>query len=156
MQRALHLALALPIAFALAAAGCATNDADAKTPAAAPKTATPDNDQHASCVALMTRSRECTEVFIPALVDARASVDQPPGIADQVKADRDGVIAQARTEWATDSTDANIDEHCSAMLAHMTDEQKADVAPAKECLAKSECGEFVGCAMPIFSKHLGK
>ncbi|HEU4614383.1 MAG TPA: hypothetical protein VFS15_19945, partial [Kofleriaceae bacterium] len=48
-------------------------------PAAAPAQA--GVDPKAVCIEAFTRSRECTDDFIPALVDARASVDQPPGIA---------------------------------------------------------------------------
>jgi len=155
MLRSLSLCLALALVPA-AAAGCATHDADAKPAAATPKAATTGDDLQGSCVALMTKSRDCTDVFIPALVDARAAADQPAGIADAVKKDRDGVIAKANAEWATDSTDAHIADHCSAMVANLTDEQKQDLAPAKDCLAKAACGEFVGCAMPVFSKHLGK
>src|SRR5512140_2550386 len=102
------LALAFLALVPAAASGCATHDADAKPVAAAPKVAASSDDLHPTCVALMTRSRDCTDAFIPALVDARAAADQPPGIADQVKQDRDGVIAHAKAEWATDSTDQKI------------------------------------------------
>ena len=87
------LALILPV-FALAlaplATGCGTSDA-AAAPTGTPATAqaqlgAPDVQQ--TCVSMMQRSRTCTSVYIPALVDERARLDQPPGIAAEVAAMR--------------------------------------------------------------------
>jgi hypothetical protein len=148
MSRVLAVAFVLSSTLALAATGC-------ETPAAAnpakPMQAANAPDDHALCVQLMDKSRECTAAFIPALVDARAAADQPPGIAAQVKADRDGVIAQANQEWANDSTDAAIDASCSKLPP-----LDADRDTAKSCLAAADCAGFVSCAMPVFAKHLSK
>ncbi len=103
------------------------------------------------CVDVLTRAKACTNVYIPALVDARARHDWPAGIADAVKQDRDGVIAQAMQEWATDSQPDHIAQACSA---HAVSADDAEAARA--CLAKSDCGEFTACFMPIFEKHFAK
>jgi hypothetical protein len=109
-------------------------------------------DPKAVCIQAFTRSRECTDDFIPALVDARASADQPPGIADAVKKDRDGVIAEAKQEWANDSKDEAIAANCEKIAAG----KEELAAEAQACLAKTDCKEFVACAMPVFAKQFGK
>jgi hypothetical protein len=103
------------------------------------------------CVKFMTRSRECTSDFIPALVDLRARHDMPPGVAAKVKENRDAVIAEAMKEWETDSKDENIKAMCDRMGDDETAKQHADDANA--CLAKTACPDFVGCAMPIHEAH---
>src|SRR5689334_16952529 len=109
--------VALALVTAATAAACSASEAAPASPGApAQKASTPD--PQATCVELMTRNRVCTEDFIPALVDARVKYDNPPGIKDQVAKDRDAVIAQAKAEWAEDSKDAAIAEHCKEMAAH--------------------------------------
>jgi hypothetical protein len=127
----------------LAACG-STSDAAPAHPAAT--SASP----HEVCVQMFQRQRSCTDQFIPALVDARARLDMPAGIAAQVKADRAGVIAQANTEWASDSTDAAIEQTCT----RITDDP--DVPTAQSCLAKAGCDPFVSCIVPVLEKHLHK
>jgi hypothetical protein len=126
----------------------ACGGAEAKPAPAAAPTASPASD-HDLCVAFMTHARTCTDQFIPAVVDARAAADKPAGIKDQVAKDRDGVIAQAKQEWATDGSDAGIAKTCSAPMP--SSEARA---AATSCTAKTECGEFVQCAMPVFAHHL--
>ena len=135
------------LALSLFAAACGTTSDAApatKTTAAAP-------DDHATCVQVFTKQRTCTDQFIPALVDTRAKYDNPPGIAAQVKADRAAVIAQAKAEWATDSTDAAIDQTCSKLAA-----DHDMVATAQGCLARTACDAFVTCITPVFEKHIRK
>jgi len=106
------------------------------------------------CVAVMQRARECTNDYIPILVDTRAKHDVPPGIAAAVQQDRDGVIAQAKQEWATDSQDPNIEAMCDRMAAELND--PSDQATANDCLGKQECVGFSTCVMPLFEKHMNK
>ena len=142
------LALTLSLSAATLGAACGTTS-DA---APATKTATaPAGDDHATCVQVFQKQRACTDQFIPALVDTRAKYDNPPGIAAQVKADRAGVIAQAKTEWATDSTDAAIDHTCGTLAA-----DHDMVAAAQRCLAQAPCDAFVTCITPVFEKHIRK
>ena len=149
----MKFALALALALApLGLAACASADAQPKQPTTAQQTSTVD-DPKAVCVATMTRARECTDDYIPALVDARAQADVPPGIADAVKKDRNAVIAEAKTEWATDSKDENIAGMCEKMASQTTPDE---LAMAKDCNAKADCKEYTSCVMPLFSKHFRK
>ena len=111
-------------------------------------------DPKSQCVAIMQRARECTNDYIPILVDTRAKHDMPPGIAEAVKTDRDGVIAQAKQEWATDSQDPNIAAMCDQMAPQMND--PSDQATANDCIGKQECVGFSTCVMPLFEKHMNK
>jgi len=107
----------------------------------------------AVCVEVMTKNRTCTTDFIPALVDVRAKYNNPEGIADAVKADRNAVISQAMIEWAVDSKDDAIARTCPQMANAMPD---ADVTASKDCLAQAECGAYVACIMPQFEKRFAK
>lgn len=122
------------------------------TPTNVPKEVT--SNPKSLCVAVMQRARECTNDYIPQLVDLRAKHDMPPGIAAEVAKDRDAVIAQAKTEWATDSQDPNIEANCDRMAGELTDPQEQ--AAANECLGKQECVGFSTCVMPLFEKHMHK
>jgi hypothetical protein len=146
--------LALALALAPLAAGCASDSHAKPAPVTAQQTATAD-DPKAVCVATMTRARECTDDYIPALVDARAQADVPPGIADAVKKDRNAVIAEAKGEWATDSKDENIAGMCEKMAADMVATPE-ELATAKDCNAKTDCKEYTACVMPLFAKHFRK
>src|SRR4051794_11596942 len=92
---------------ALSACGSKSKAAPAKPadPAAGSGATATGGDLKALCVKFMTRSRECTSDFIPALVDMRARHDMPPGITAKVKENRDAVIAEAMKEWEIDSKD---------------------------------------------------
>jgi hypothetical protein len=150
MLRSLSLCLAL----LSTVPACDTHEAKAQP--AQPKQAGPasDADAHALCVKMFVRDRQCTDQYIPALVDARARKDMPAGIAAEVKSDRDGVIAQAKQEWANDSTDAAIDSTCNAIIAHLTDADRADAPTMAQCLEQADCGAYVACQLPVLEKHL--
>lgn len=153
MTRALAIALCLST-LTIAAVGCETDTAAATptSPNQAPHQATTAPDDHAMCVQMMTRSRDCTDTYIPALVDARAAVDRPAGIADAVKQDRDRVIKQAMGEWANDSTDAAIEQHCAAPFPG----DQTDRDAAQQCLASADCGGFTTCTVPLITKFFVK
>jgi hypothetical protein len=149
MSRSLVLALVLA---PLVATACASSEA---APASGAKTASSTyttGDYQALCVETMTRNRTCSDEYIPALVDSRARINQPPGIADEVKKDRNAVIEAARKEWAEDSTDANLARHCQQMTEHMDDSMHATADGAKACLAEQSCTAYVACVTPIFEK----
>ena len=129
-----------------AACGTTSDAAPATKSAVAP-------DDHAVCVQVFQKQRTCTDQFIPALVDTRAKYDNPPGIAAKVKADRAGVIAEAKAEWASDSTDPAIDQTCTKLLQTVDHDM---VATAQGCLAKVACDAFVTCITPVFEKHIRK
>ncbi|HEX4450271.1 MAG TPA: hypothetical protein VH143_05325 [Kofleriaceae bacterium] len=133
---------------ALAASACTGAEANTSTPTAAPQkaqaSATSAAD-HDLCVAVMAHSRTCTEQYIPVLVDARAQVDHPAGIKDAVAKDRTGVIAQAKQEWSTDSTDESIEAMCQKPMPNADAQRDAVTA----CQAKTDCGEFSACIVPV-------
>jgi hypothetical protein len=151
-----HLSLALVLALGALAPACgSTSDA---APSQATATAQPaaSTDDRAVCIEVMTRSRSCTEEFIPALVDARARHDQPPGIAASVNADRAAVIAHAKLEWTEDSKDEAIARRCKAMVDQMPADQRAGVATSQQCLAHTDCAAYVACIMPVLESHFAK
>lgn len=108
----------------------------------------------ALCVHSFEKQRECTDSFLPALVDARVRLDKPAGIAAAEKeSGRDALVAEAREEWKNDSTDAAISDTCAGMIAHGagTPEMSAAVGA---CLEKTSCADFVPCQIQIIESHL--
>ncbi len=139
-----RIATALLLALAPLAAACGT--ASEASPAK-PASAQPAADFQTSCMTVMQRNRTCTDDYLPALVDMRARADSPPGIREEVAKDRAGVIAHAREEWATDSTDEAFARNCQ-MLAQRS--FPADAAErAQACMAKDTCGEYVPCIISV-------
>lgn len=145
--------LAFPLLLSLLAA-CGGKSAPATSTTEAPATAAdPALD---TCKKTFVRQRECTDVFIPALVDLRVKKDMPAGIAAEDKASgREALVTKAKAEWANDSTDDAIAATCDKMMASMGPDMKAQMAQgAGECLAKTECAAFVECEMPMIEQHL--
>ncbi len=118
-----------------------------EVPAPVVKSSVEAPDGQEVCVAAMRRQRECTDVFIPALVDARVRADRPAGIAakDQ-EMGRAALVAGAREEWANDSTDEAIEETCNKAAGHPEMVEKAEA-----CLAESACDAFSACTIDIIS-----
>ena len=140
----------------LAIAACASSEAaPPRTESARPSSSFVSEAQQL-CVETMTKNRTCTDEYIPSLVDTRAKMDKPPGIAEKVKADRDGVIAQAKAEWAEDSKDENIARNCQAMTEHMTEDAKPMMDQLRACLAKDACGDYVPCVQPVFEQLMSR
>jgi hypothetical protein len=142
--------LAVVIPFLVVACGGAEPPA---TKPAAPAAAPADfgDDLQAGCVQMFQRQRECTDVFIPALVAARVKHDKPAGIAaEDAASGRDALVAHAMEEWKADSTDEAIAATCEKIVASIPPEQKdAMVAKGKECLAADSCPAFVDCMLPV-------
>lgn len=133
-------------------AGCKKSD-EAKAAPPATK-AQAGGDTKALCVEVFTRARTCTNEYIPALVDARAKYDKPPGIAEAVKKDRNAVIQEALGEWKNDSTDSSISATCDKMGAELA--PQSDIDTARACLAKPDCAAYTTCVMPLFEKRFAK
>ena len=157
MTHLLSLDLCLGFALALAplAAACGTTSDAAPTQQTAKAQASSTSNDQQLCVEMFTRSRTCTDDYIPALVDSRAKLDNPPGIAGRVKADRAGVIAEAKQEWVSDSTDASIAANCQHLVAGMAGD-RSDVDTVHGCLAQPDCAAFATCITPVFEKHTAK
>lgn len=134
------------------AAACGGSTTEPAAPA--PTAAASSGDVKDICTKMFTRARECTSDFIPALVDARARHDVPPGIAAKVQENRDAVIADAMKEWETDSTDEAIAAMCEKISGDPA--AGADSAEIEGCTAKSACPDFVACIIPVQEKHFAK
>ena len=113
-------------------------------------------DSKAGCVAVFARQRDCTDEFIPALVDARIRLDRPAGIAARASSEgRDALIAEALAEWAKDSQDAAIDLSCEKIVASVPAEALESMVEATgACLQESECGAFTTCVLPVIEGQL--
>jgi hypothetical protein len=153
MSRSLVL---VPV-LALLIPACSASEAAAPPPVA-PSKAQPagSGDAKAVCVEVFTHNRTCTAQYIPALVDLRAKYDQPAGIAAEVAAHRDGVIAQANEEWATDSLPAAIDATCTRLTANAGEGDLEAMGGIQACLSLQDCGAYTSCVMPYFEKRFAK
>jgi len=143
----------LSLVFVLVAAACGGAESPAeKTPQ--PKSAA--DDPHSVCVQAFQRQRECTDEFIPALVDARVRRNAPPGIADQdQELGRDKLVEMALEEWKTDSTDAAIEQTCTDMESKMPpDQQERVTEQVGQCLGAEACRAFVDCLLPVIESQL--
>ncbi|HWO21959.1 MAG TPA: hypothetical protein VNO30_24525 [Kofleriaceae bacterium] len=167
MSRSLYitsvLSSALVAAVALLAPACSTSDAAGPAPAAPAQTqaqAQPASSGTGNakdvCVAVFTHNRTCTAQYIPALVDLRAKYDVPAGIAAEVAAHRDQVIAQANEEWAVDSTAQAIDATCTKITANAGPKDHSDMAGIQQCLTIQDCAAYTACVMPYFEKRFAK
>ncbi len=106
------------------------------------------------CVSSFHRQRDCTDSFIPALVDARVAVDVPPGIrAAGQGAGREELIKEALEEWKADSQDGAIGSTCEKMMNAPAGRERS-FAPMKACLEKQRCEEFVPCEIAVISAEL--
>jgi hypothetical protein len=97
------------------------------------------------CVASRTHERTCQEQFLPALVALRARLDIPAGIAARDASDHAAVLAEATTEFTTDSTDANIAGQCAHMRAVPTAEADEWRGMLDPCEASADCAAFTEC-----------
>jgi hypothetical protein len=129
----------------------------ATTPAPTAETSPPPaaaNDGRQVCEAVMKRTRECGELYVPALLRTRARYDQPPGIAARYAKDGEAVLLPiAREEFAKDWSDEGIDAHCDALDAKDPADRKAIVERERVCLRPGDdCAAFVECNMASLAK----
>jgi len=152
--RQFSLALTLSITAACGASEPKSSPAAQDLPAPQVKPSAEKYDGYDTCVAAFRRQRECTDTYIPALVDARVRADKPAGIAAKDKEmGRDGLVAAALEEWKSDSTDEAIDQMCTNITNDEQDGAPELVERAKSCLAESECAAFSACAVDIVSSR---
>jgi hypothetical protein len=145
---------ALSLVLVLVAAACGGAETPAETPQPQPVATT--NDPHSVCVQAFQRQRECTDEFIPALVDARVRKNAPPGIAEKdQELGRDKLVEMALEEWKADSTDAAIEQRCTDMASKMPPEQLQQATDQiGQCLAAEGCSAFVDCLIPAIEPQL--
>lgn len=103
------------------------------------------------CRALMQRQRSCSADFIPALVAARVSAENPPGIRSrEERIGREALIAEAFAEWDSDSTAPAIQSTCDELASSLSPAKEGELRrSAGSCLAKDGCEAFVACAVPL-------
>ena len=156
--RSFSIALALSITTACgaseppAASGTQTNAQDMRAPEV--KSSAETHEGYDTCVAAFNRQRECTDAFIPALVDARVRNDHPAGIAAKDKElGRDALVAGALEEWKSDSTDEAIHATCTKITDDEADGMPELIQKAEACLKESDCSAFSACAVDIASSR---
>lgn len=101
----------------------------------------------------MRRTRECGELYVPALLRTRARFDQPPGIAARYEKDGEAVLLPiARREFEEDWSDAGIQKHCDALDAKEPEVRREIIERERPCLRAEGCAAFVECNMDSLAK----
>jgi hypothetical protein len=111
----------------------------------------PDTAVARVCRNLMLRQRDCSAVFLPALVAERVRVDMPAGIAAySAKIGREALLSEALNEYTDDSKDERIAATCAEVAAKLPSERGERLMRAGEaCLGLDACESFVACSVPI-------
>lgn len=112
------------------------------------------------CVKTFERQYECTDDFIPALVDIRIKDGLLPPGADEIAKEeggRDKLIQMAMEEWKTDGVEPARTESCKKMTQVVTPEEGEQLkAAGQKCLATADCKAFVDCIMPVLEEQMTK
>ncbi len=145
-------------AFIALATACGSATVPASTPSAEPAPAETESGADAArkvCEAVMVRTRECGELYVPALLRTRARFDHPPGIAKRYAAEgEERLLPIARAEFKQDWSDEGIDKHCGELLDKPEEERDAIVKREKSCLgAAGDCQAFVDCNMQLLERR---
>jgi hypothetical protein len=103
------------------------------------------------CRRLMLRQRDCSAVFLPALVAERVRLDNPAGLAAYAaKIGREALMSEALNEYAEDSKDERIAATCTEVASKLPSERAERLVTAGEaCLGIDACEPFVACSVPI-------
>lgn len=119
------------------------------TSSPAPVSSAPPDDGRAVCEGVMKRTRECKDLYVPALLRTRTRFDQPPGIAERYARDGEAVLLPiAREEFDRDWSDAGIQSHCDEPDAKEPGARRRIVDRERGCLRPSDdCAAFVACSM---------
>jgi hypothetical protein len=99
----------------------------------------------------MLRQRDCSALFLPALVAERVRRDMPAGTAQlDAELGREALLATALAEYAEDSREPAIMAVCDKLAASISTERAATLlASGRTCLAHTECEAFVPCTVPL-------
>jgi hypothetical protein len=133
-------------------AACGGSD---KKPATEPAPS-PRADAEAVCLKMFQKQRECTDVFIPALVGWRVELDVPAGIAaEDASAGRDALVAKANEEWAASNSDSQLATLCTSLVASVPEEQLSPMMDVgNRCAAATACEEYIACVEPMQRQRL--
>jgi hypothetical protein len=102
------------------------------------------------CTNAMHKERECADAFVPALVDLRIRLDNPPGTAHAGRGrGRNRLLTQAHTEFQTDSTDERVTQTCGQFGQMPAAQTGPMVTMMQGCLAETDCAAFVACDMRV-------
>lgn len=142
--------IACVIAF-LAGCGGSSTKPEPPGPRAAPR-----EEAQLKCQAMMTRQRDCTDAFIPALVGWRVELDVPAGVAETDRTSgREALVAKAKEEWAASNSDEQLGALCTKILGTIPDDQLPAMTQIGErCSATRTCEEFVACVEPAQRQRL--
>jgi len=101
------------------------------------------------CRAHYAHEQTCADDYLSALIDLRVELNQPPGIADEVKIKgKPATLELARAEFQQDTAPAKVDAICNAMA---TKTPAAQVGPlfkdGTHCAEMTDCKQFASCAV---------
>ena len=151
--RAQAVALALCGAFASCAGRSDATRAEAADASPAPAmTAVNDSVEPRggtpgeTCVAVMHRTRDCADVYVPGLLALRVRLDMPAGIAKRFEMEgKDAMLGLAHSQFSRDWSNEAIVRNCEALSEKPTADQERIVAPDRRCLEMPDCGTFTAC-----------
>jgi len=157
----------MALVIALFLVGCGSSKSDPKEPIEPKEPVASEGggmDLLTVCVKTFERQYECTDDFIPALVDIRIKHGLLPAtVANLPKQEggREKLIEMALEEWKTDGTEPKLTESCQTMIqvvsAEESEEESEELRAAGEkCLATADCRSFVDCMMPVVEKQMLK
>jgi hypothetical protein len=99
-----------------------------------------------ACVAVMHRTRECREEYVPGILALRIRLDQPPGIAERYEAEGESAMLElAHSQFSRDWSDEVIIRNCADLSRRPAAEQERIIASDRRCLETLDCSGFTAC-----------
>lgn len=142
--------LSISLAFLPLVLGSCSRKSDAARPSessapAAPEAKTPEAHRE-TCAAVMRRTRECKDTFVPGLMALRVRLDLPAGIKKRYETEGEKVmLALAHMEFAKDWSDEAIAKNCGEFATKPAADRERIASQARECLATHDCKAFTAC-----------
>lgn len=101
------------------------------------------------CQAYYVRQRSCVDDYLSALIDLRAELDMPKGVAAEVKSvGKPALVEKARVEWTSDTEQPKVDAICDAMATRTpADQVERLLKQGDTCAATPDCKAFAKCAV---------
>jgi hypothetical protein len=121
----------------------------------APAPATPPPASHTAadlgplCRAHYAHEQTCADDYLSALIDLRAELNQPPGIADELKAKgKPAMVELAKVEFTSDTAPDKVAAICDAMATKTPAEQVEPLfKDGTHCAEMTDCKQFASCAV---------